>query len=317
MEILKIKNLNLSFKLEEGIFSTLYDVSLSLKEGEIHALVGESGCGKSMTAMSIIDLLPKNAVVTSGEIEYKGKSLTKQDLKAFRGRKIALIPQDPMTSLNPLYTIGEQIAEVVRFDKSLSKKEVEEKVLDVLTQVKFPNPKEAIKSYPHELSGGMKQRVIIAIALAINAEVIIADEPTTALDVTIQAQIMSILTELKNKHNTSILLISHDLGLIGQYADEISVMYSGRVVENASVNEFFTNPLHPYSKALLASLPSNSENDELRTIEGQPPSIQEKIEGCRFSPRCECFIKDDCCVVPDLKQVSAEHFVACNRVDRI
>ena len=155
------------------------------------------------------------------------------------------------------------LLEVVRFDKSLSKKEVEEKVLDVLTQVKFPNPKEAVKSYPHELSGGMKQRVIIAIALAINAEVIIADEPTTALDVTIQAQIMSILTELKNKHNTSILLISHDLGLIGQYADEISVMYSGRVVENASVNEFFTNPLHPYSKALLASLPSNSENDEL------------------------------------------------------
>ena len=151
MEILKIKNLNLSFRLEDGIFKTLYDVSLSLKEGEIHALVGESGCGKSMTAMSIIDLLPKNAVVTSGEIEYKGKSLTKQDLKALRGRKIALIPQDPMTSLNPLYTIGEQIAEVVRFDKSLTKKEVEEKVLDVLTQVKFPNPKEAIKSYPHEL----------------------------------------------------------------------------------------------------------------------------------------------------------------------
>lgn len=317
MEILKIKNLNLSFRLEDGIFKTLYDVSLSLKEGEIHALVGESGCGKSMTAMSIIDLLPKNAVVTSGEIEYKGKSLTKQDLKALRGRKIALIPQDPMTSLNPLYTIGEQIAEVVRFDKSLTKKEVEEKVLDVLTQVKFPNPKEAIKSYPHELSGGMKQRVIIAIALAINADIIIADEPTTALDVTIQAQIMSILTELKNKHNTSILLISHDLGLIGQYADEISVMYSGRIVENASVNEFFTNPLHPYSRALLASLPSNSENDELRTIEGQPPAIQEKIEGCRFSPRCECFEKNDCCVVPELNQVLDCHFVACNRVDKI
>ena len=163
----------------------------------------------------------------------------------------------------------------------------------------------------------MKQRVIIAIALAINAEVIIADEPTTALDVTIQAQIMSILTELKNKHNTSILLISHDLGLIGQYADEISVMYSGRIVENASVNEFFTNPLHPYSRALLASLPSNSENDELRTIEGQPPAIQEKIEGCRFSPRCECFEKNDCCVVPELNQVLDCHFVACNRVDRI
>lgn len=316
MKILKIENLNLSFRLEEGVFKTLYDVSFMLKKGEIHALVGESGCGKSMTAMSIINLLPKNAVVESGEIIYNGKTLTNKELKDLRGTKIALIPQDPMTSLNPLYTIGNQIAEIVKKDKTLSKQEVEEKIIDVLNLVKFPNPKEAINSYPHELSGGMKQRVIIAMALAANADIIIADEPTTALDVTIQAQIMNLLTDLKNKFQTSILLISHDLGLIGQYADEVSVMYSGRIVENARVDEFFENPQHPYSKALLAALPSNVENAELKTIPGQPPTIQEHIEGCKFGPRCENFSEDCCLTVPVLRPVIDSHCVACNRILR-
>lgn len=316
MKILKIENLNLSFRLEEGVFKTLYDVSFTLKKGEIHALVGESGCGKSMTAMSIINLLPKNAVVGSGEIIYNGKTLTNKELKDLRGTKIALIPQDPMTSLNPLYTIGNQIAEIVKKDKTLSKQEVEEKIIDVLNLVKFPNPKEAVNSYPHELSGGMKQRVIIAMALAANADIIIADEPTTALDVTIQAQIMNLLTDLKNKFQTSILLISHDLGLIGQYADEVSVMYSGRIVENARVDEFFENPQHPYSKALLAALPSNVENAELKTIPGQPPTIQEHIEGCKFGPRCENFSEDCCLIVPVLRPVIDSHCVACNRILR-
>ncbi len=316
MKILKIENLNLSFRLEEGVFKTLYDVSFMLKKGEIHALVGESGCGKSMTAMSIINLLPKNAVVESGEIIYNGKTLTNKELKDLRGTKIALIPQDPMTSLNPLYTIGNQIAEIVKKDKTLSKQEVEEKIIDVLNLVKFPNPKEAVNSYPHELSGGMKQRVIIAMALAANADIIIADEPTTALDVTIQAQIMNLLTDLKNKFQTSILLISHDLGLIGQYADEVSVMYSGRIVENARVDEFFENPQHPYSKALLAALPSNVENAELKTIPGQPPTIQEHIEGCKFGPRCENFSEDCCLIVPVLRPVIDSHCVACNRILR-
>lgn len=314
MDILKIENLNLSFRLEEGLFKTLYDVSFNLKKGEIHALVGESGCGKSMTAMSIINLLPKNAVVESGQVIYKDRKLTDKELKGLRGTKIALIPQDPMTSLNPLYTIGNQIAEVIKKDKTLSKQEVEDKIIEVLNLVKFPNPKEAISSYPHELSGGMKQRVIIAMALATNADVIIADEPTTALDVTIQAQIMNLLTELKTKFETSILLISHDLGLIGQYADEVSVMYSGRIVENARVNEFFENPQHPYSKALLAALPSNVENAELKTIPGQPPTIQEQIKGCKFGPRCECFSEDCCLTVPELKIVEGSHSVACNKI---
>lgn len=316
MDILKIENLNLSFRLEEGVFKTLYDVSFSLKKGEVHALVGESGCGKSMTAMSLINLLPKNAVVESGTVIYNGAPLSEKELVSLRGRKIALIPQDPMTSLNPLYTIGNQIEEVITKDKSLSKHDVYSKVIDVLNLVKFPNPKEAINLYPHELSGGMKQRVIIAMALATGAEVIIADEPTTALDVTIQAQIMNLLTDLKNKFETSILLISHDLGLIGQYADEVSVMYSGRIVENARVSDFFENPTHPYSKALLAALPSNVENEELKTIIGQPPSIQEKIVGCKFGPRCENFSKDCCLTVPELKIIDGTHSVACNRVLR-
>jgi oligopeptide/dipeptide ABC transporter ATP-binding protein len=314
MNILELKNLNLSFKLEEGIFKTLDDVSLSLKSGKIHALVGESGCGKSMTAMSIIDLLPKNAVINSREMIYKGKVLLDNEIKALRGRKIAFIPQDPMTSLNPLYTIGNQIAEVINFDKTLSKSEIKDKVVDVLSLVKIPNPKLSINLYPHELSGGMKQRVIIAMALAVDAEIIIADEPTTALDVTIQAQIMNLLSNLKKEFNVSILLISHDLGLIGQYADEISVMYSGRIVEQSSVKEFFEDTKHPYSKALLMALPSNSNNNKLITIQGQPPSIQEQIRGCKFYPRCKYSINDCQKEVPLFEEYKKGHFVACYRI---
>jgi oligopeptide/dipeptide ABC transporter ATP-binding protein len=320
MSILEIKNLNLSFKLEEGVYKTLHDVSLSLKQGETHALVGESGCGKTMTAMSIIKLLPKNALITDGEIIYNGKnllSMNNSELRKIRGTKIALIPQDPMTSLNPLYTIGDQIFEVINKDKNLTKTECISKAVEVLSLVKIPNPKEKLNSYPHELSGGMKQRVIIAMALGTNADIIIADEPTTALDVTIQAQIMKILEDIKREFGTSILLISHDLGLVGEYADEISVMYSGRIVENARTNNFFTNTLHPYSKALLSALPANCQNSndgKLKIIEGQPPLIQDLIKGCRFSPRCELCEKPLCETVPQLRACGDEHCVACHKV---
>ena len=317
MNILEIKNLNLSFKLEEGIFPTLYDISLSLKEGETHALVGESGCGKSMTAMSIIKLLPKNALITGGEILYNGKNLltsSESDLRKLRGTEIALIPQDPMTSLNPLYTIGNQLLEVIKKDKTLSEKDCIDKAVEVLSLVKIPEPKEKLEVYPHELSGGMKQRVIIAMALATNAKIIIADEPTTALDVTIQAQIMKILNEIKQNFGTSILLISHDLGLVGEYADEISVMYAGHIVENARKDEFFTNIKHPYSKALMAALPANCSDKMLKTIEGQPPSIQEIIKGCRFSPRCEICDNRICSTNPTLKDTQNSHLVACHKV---
>lgn len=317
MDILKIKDLNLSFRVDSGLCKTLYNISLTLKKGEMHALVGESGCGKSMTAMSIIKLLPKNAVITGGEVLFEDKNilnLSDSELRNIRGSKIALIPQDPMTSLNPLYTIGNQILEIIKKDKSISKEDAKKKVIEVLSLVKIPNPEEKIDVYPHELSGGMKQRVIIAMALATNAEIIIADEPTTALDVTIQAQIMKILNEIKTQYGTSILLISHDLGLVGEYADEISVMYSGRIVENAKKDEFFKNMKHPYSKALMGALPANCTGKILKTIEGQPPSIQDKIEGCRFSPRCELCDKPICSTVPELTEKENSHYVACHKV---
>ncbi|MCM1266128.1 MAG: ABC transporter ATP-binding protein, partial [Candidatus Gastranaerophilales bacterium] len=236
------------------------------------------------------------------------------ELRKLRGTKIALIPQDPMTSLNPLYTIGNQLLEVIRKDKTITTQEAEQKAIEVLSMVKIPNPTEKLSVYPHELSGGMKQRVIIAMALATNADIIIADEPTTALDVTIQAQIMKILNDIKSNTGTSILLISHDLGLVGEYADEISVMYSGRIVENARTKEFFTNTLHPYSKALLKALPANCTEKNLQTINGQPPNIQEQIEGCRFSPRCEICDKNICNIVPELRNIYQNHFAACHKV---
>jgi peptide/nickel transport system ATP-binding protein/oligopeptide transport system ATP-binding protein len=267
--------------------------------------------------MSIIKLLSKNAVITGGEIFFDGKNILELDnngLRNLRGSQIALIPQDPMTSLNPLYTIGNQLLEVIEKDKTLSKKEAYDKAVEVLGQVKIPNPKEKMEVYPHELSGGMKQRVIIAMALATDAKVIIADEPTTALDVTIQAQIMKLLNDIKTEFKTSILLITHDLGLVGEYADEISVMYSGRIVENARKREFFKNTKHPYSKALMNALPANTSDKILKTISGQPPSIQDKIEGCRFSPRCELCDDSVCSVVPNLTERGGFHFVACHKV---
>lgn len=316
MSLLNIKNYSMSFRCDGGIYKTLNNISLSIPPKSMVALVGESGCGKSMTAMSILRLLPKNALIDSGEIIFDNKNildLKESEMRAIRGNKIALIPQDPMTSLNPLYTIGNQLLEVIEKNKSLTKQEAINKAVEVLDIVKIPKAKEKLNSYPHEFSGGMKQRAIIAMALAANAELIIADEPTTALDVTIQAQIMNILNDIKENLGTSILLISHELNLVGQYSDEINVMYSGRIVEKAPSKLFFEKSLHPYSTALLNSLPANTPpNNRLKTIEGQPPNIQEQITGCRFNPRCERMIDKICNVKsPSLKEVEPNHFVEC------
>lgn len=316
MNLLEIKNYSISFKLESGIYKTLDNVSLKIPSKSMIALVGESGCGKSMTAMSILKLLPKNAIVDSGEIIFNNENilaLNDSEIRKIRGSKIALIPQDPMTALNPLYTIGNQLLEVINKDRIFSNIEANKKAIEVLEMVKIPNAKEKLRSYPHEFSGGMKQRAIIAMALATNAQLIIADEPTTALDVTIQAQIMNILNDIKNNTNTSILLISHELNLIGQYSDEINVMYAGRIVEKAPTQKFFKNPMHPYSIALLNSLPANNLNDiELKTIEGQPPNIQQTITGCRFNPRCTKILENMCQIKqPQLKEVDREHYVEC------
>lgn len=316
MSLLNIKNYSMSFRLESGIFKAINNISLKIENKQMVALVGESGCGKSMTAMSILRLLPKNAIITSGEIFFRNQDLLtikEKEIRNIRGRNIALIPQDPMTSLNPLYTIGNQLLEVILKDNSLSKQDAIKKAIEVLDIVRIPNPKEKLTMYPHEFSGGMKQRAIIAMALATNAELIIADEPTTALDVTIQAQIMNILNDIKENLGTSILLISHDLNLVGQYSDEINVMYSGQIVEKAPSKIFFEKQLHPYSTALLNALPANNTNNQkLYTIDGQPPNIQEKIEGCRFNPRCTKRMNGICTIKsPSLKEIEPNHFVEC------
>lgn len=346
MNILEIKNLNLGFETEAGFRQALYDVSFVLEKGEMHALVGESGCGKTITAMSILKLLPKTARINSGEIFFgeqeinypsphpspsrgEGEAfhlsrltshpidllkLNNKELEQIRGSKIALIPQDPMTSLNPLYTVGDQLLEVIKKHQNLNGKEATQKAIEALELVQIPSAKERLNRYPHEFSGGMKQRAIIAMALACNAQIIIADEPTTALDVTIQAQIMNILDTIKKEIGTSILLITHDLALVEDSADTISIMYSGRIMENASTKNFFQKPTNPYSKALLKALPS-VKGEKLATIEGQPPTIQQYIPGCKFCPRCE-FATDVCSKdVPQLVEIAPNHFCACHLND--
>ena len=293
----------------------LYDINLSLERGTMKALVGESGCGKTMTAMSVMRLLPKTASIKSGEIFFNGNNLMEykeKSMRKLRGNKIALIPQDPMTSLNPLYTVGNQLIEAIRTHAEVSRHQALRKAKEVMDLVKIPDIECKLNYYPHEFSGGMKQRIIIAMALASNAELIIADEPTTALDVTIQKQIMDLIDELRKEFQTSVLLISHDLALVSNYADSISVMYSGHIVEEAKREEFFKNTLHPYSIALLNSLPQSNPYLKLKTIEGAPPSIQEKINGCKFHPRCE-FCKGGVCntQIPVLTEKSPNHFSAC------
>ena len=309
--ILEIKNLNLFF----GENQALYDINLNLAKGKMHALVGESGCGKTMTAMSILRLIPKAAKITGGEIYFNNENIleySEAKMRNLRGNKIALIPQDPMTSLNPLYTVGNQLIEAIRTHSKVSKNQALRKAREVLNLVKIKDIENKLNFYPHEFSGGMKQRIIIAMALACNAELIIADEPTTALDVTIQKQIMEILDEIKNELQTTILLISHDLALVSNYADTISVMYSGKIVEEAESKDFFKNPIHPYSIALLNSLPTINPALKLKTIEGAPPSIQEKISGCKFHLRCDYYKKGICDISsPELKEKTIYHYAAC------
>lgn len=313
MAILEVKNLNLGFNCENGFRQALYDVSFELNRGQMTALVGESGCGKTISAMSILQLLPKTAVITDGEIIYKNENLlnlSRKEMQKIRGAKIALIPQDPMTSLNPLYTVGDQLLEVLKIHQNLEGNDAIKKAVEAFEMVQIPCPDIRLKSYPHEFSGGMKQRAIIAMALCCNAEILIADEPTTALDVTIQAQIIRLLNDIKNEMQTAILLITHDLALVGENADEVSVMYAGKIIEKAPAGEFFQTPNHPYSNALLNAIPAN-KTDMLETISGQPPTIQQTINGCKFHPRCK-FCMDICKKeIPPMYAVSENHFSAC------
>jgi len=289
MSLLEVRNLKTYFATGRGEARSVDDVSFTLEQGETLSLVGESGCGKSVTALSILRLVAPPGRITAGEILFEGRDLLKlseAEMRAIRGDEIAMIFQDPMTSLNPVYTVGEQIAEVIRLHRKVSKKEAWNQAIEGMKDVAIPAPEVRAKSYPHEMSGGMRQRVMIAMALACDPKLLIADEPTTALDVTIQAQILDLLREMRSAFNLSLLLITHDLGVIAETADHVAVMYAGRIVEYGPIREVFRQPKHPYTQGLLASLPTGKPGTRLSAIEGTVPILGALPPGCAFNPRC-------------------------------
>jgi peptide/nickel transport system ATP-binding protein len=314
--LLKVEGLTIDFKTEKGQFSVVNDVSFEIHDGEIIGLVGESGCGKSVTSLSIMGLLPRKiSGISNGKILYKGKDLTKatsKELRKLRGKEISMIFQEPMTSLNPVFTIGDQIGQVIKNHTNLSKKEIKERSIELLTRVGIPRDSSIINEYPHQLSGGMRQRVMIAMAIACNPKLLIADEPTTALDVTIQAQILELLKNLAKEKNMSVIFITHDLGVVAEMCDRVIVMYSSQIVEQADVREFFKNPKHPYSKGLLSSIPKIGMGDEpLSYIQGNVPHPSEVPKGCRFQSRCPAAF--DKCIEdsPSLFNVGENHLSRC------
>lgn len=314
--MLKIKNLKTYFKTANGYAKSVDGVSFEVKPKETLGIVGESGSGKSVTALSILGLLPKpQGQIVDGEIVFQGKDLvnaTEKELMEIRGNSISMIFQEPMTSLNPVYTITKQIAEAIRTHNDVSKDEAAGKVVELLKKVGIPDPEKRANNYPHEMSGGMRQRVMIAMALACDPQLIIADEPTTALDVTIQAQILDLLRDLQVEIGMSIILITHDLGVVAEMTDRIVVMYAGKVAEYASTEKLFNNPCHPYTQGLMESIPRiDQETERLFAIPGMVPGASDFPEGCRFSNRCK--YADETCRkdVPDMVEVENGHFVSC------
>ncbi len=314
--LVEIKNLKTYFYTEDGIVKAVDDVSFNIREGEIIGVVGESGCGKSVTAMSIMKLIPAPpGKIVGGEILFEGKKLLEMnddDMRDIRGNDIAVIFQEPMTSLNPIFTIGYQIGEVIILHQNLNKAEARIKAVEMLKLVGVPRAEEIVDCYPHELSGGMRQRAMIAMAVSCNPKLLIADEPTTALDVTIQAQILDIMKDLKKKLNTSIMLITHDLGVIAEMAEYVVVMYAGKVIEEAPVIEIFKNPMHPYTEGLMKSKPSLDKDEErLYSIPGQVPNPINMPEECYFCARCPKAI--DICrkQQPVIREITPGHKVAC------
>lgn len=294
-QLLEVTNLRTQFPTRAGLVKSVDGVSFTIGEGELLGLVGESGCGKSITALSIMRLIAKPGKITNGSIKFKDEELTtasEERLREIRGNDIAMIFQDPMTSLNPVFTVGEQIAEALRLHRRLDKRAAWEAAIQAMREVSIPSPERRVNDYPHQLSGGMRQRVMIAMALACDPDLLIADEPTTALDVTIQAQILELLNDLRRSRKLAILLITHDLGVVAEVADRVCVMYTGKIVEESGVDELFANPKHPYTRGLLRSVPkltdANTEKAlRLQTIEGTVPSSTNLPFGCHFAPRCE------------------------------
>jgi oligopeptide/dipeptide ABC transporter ATP-binding protein len=290
--ILEVKELKTYFYTDDGVVPAVDGVDFHVSKGETLGIVGESGCGKSVTSLSIMRLIPSPpGKIAGGEIIFKGKNLVKlseEEMRKIRGNDISMIFQEPMTSLNPVYTIGDQISEVLMLHQGMNKEQALEKSVEMLSLVGIPLPEQRVHEYPHQLSGGMRQRVMIAMALACNPELLIADEPTTALDVTIQAQILELMKDLKERLGTAIMLITHDLGVIAEVAEKVLVMYAGKVVEYSDVKSIFKDPKHPYTRGLLNSIPKlNETREKLDVIEGIVPNPYEMPEGCRFHPRCK------------------------------
>lgn len=317
-KVLEVKNLSVSFHTYAGEVKAVRDISFDVARKETLAIVGESGCGKTVTAKAILRLLktPPAEIKKDSQIIFDGEEVTrmsKKRLLSYRGQDVSMIFQDPMTSLNPTMTVGDQIMEALEIHRKMKKKEAEAEAVRLLKLVNMPNAQERIKQYPHELSGGMRQRVMIAIALSCNPKILIADEPTTALDVTIQAQIIDLLTELKDEFSTSIILVTHDLGVVANFADRIQVMYAGKIVETGTKAEIFYDPQHPYTWALLNSIPSleKESKEELYSLGGTPPDLILPLVGCPFASRCDYAMEICREVQPEKTKLSATHQVSC------
>jgi peptide/nickel transport system ATP-binding protein len=320
MALLEIENLQVHFRTPDGVNRAVDGVSFHVDEGETLAVVGESGCGKSVTAMSMLRLIQEPPGKIAGSIRFQGNellNLSEREMRGIRGNDISMIFQEPMTSLNPVLTVGRQLGETLRLHQGLDKKAAEARAVEMLTLVGIPEPRRRVREYPHQLSGGMRQRVMIAIALACNPKLLIADEPTTALDVTIQAQILDLMKDLKRRVGAAIVLITHDLGVVAEVAERVIVMYAGRKVEEAPVADLFRNPRHPYTQGLLGAVPKLGSSlsgtaTRLAEIPGLVPSMKQRIEGCVFASRCA--LATDLCrqVAPGLEAKAHQHLAACH-----
>jgi len=313
--ILKIKGLKTYFYAEDRVVPAVDGVDLEVREGETLGIVGESGCGKSVTTLSVMRLIRHPGKIIDGKIEFDGKDLLKlseAEMRDVRGDQISMIFQEPMTALNPVYTIGNQMMEMTLVHYNVSKKEAWDKAVEMLKTVSIPRAEEIMKCYPFELSGGMRQRVMIAMAMTCNPTIMIADEPTTALDVTIQAQILELMREMQRKYNTAIIFITHDLGVIAEMSDYVAVMYAGRVIEEASCDDIFNNAKHPYTIGLHNSTPKlDVATDRLESIPGMVPNLANKITGCAFKTRCKHVMEKCCMEMPDLIKIDEKHKVRC------
>jgi peptide/nickel transport system ATP-binding protein len=314
--LLEVKDLRVHFPTDDGLVKAVDGVSFQVAPGETLGIVGESGSGKSVSSLTIMGLVTRKQADISGEVLFRGQDLLQlpqEDMREIRGAKIAMIFQDPMTSLHPFYKVGDQISEAILRHRDVSKKEAFDQAVDMLRKVNIPTPKERAKQYPHEFSGGMRQRAMIAMALALNPDLLIADEPTTALDVTVQAQILELIDRLKQEFNAAVMIITHDLGVVAEYCDDIQVMYAGKAVEYGNTDDIYYKPNHPYTWGLLQSIPTlTSEDDRLKPITGRPPSLINVPPGCSFNPRCPYAFEPCTKLVPELLPIDGHHAAACH-----